>query len=390
MPQIVHDLAPHASLAFATAFESEESFAHNIEALARPVAEGGAGAKVIVDDVAYFEEPFFQDGPVAAAVNKVTAEGVTYFSAAGNDNLFRAANGQRNRHRLLGSAGVPRRRSMPGREWKRSRAGFNGTHCMDFDPGADRTSTTPSGSRSKPGATLTVDLQWAEPWNGVSTDLDAFLLDSSGKLDRRAHRRRTSANRHPAAVRDRPVGKQKPDPAATVRTRRSTASPGASPGSSSPCWRTGRGVSDDRVPSVRAKATWSARRSSATAGAAGAIAVGAVVPFDDHRAAPSNTRRAARSTHYFDPVGRSRRGSLASPRRPSPSRTSPPPTAARRPSSPCHAKRAVALLRHLGRGPARGRGRRADAGQANPWREPRRRSATRCARPRRRSRRFGT
>ena len=36
MLQIVHDVAPHASLAFATAFDSEESFAHNIEALARP------------------------------------------------------------------------------------------------------------------------------------------------------------------------------------------------------------------------------------------------------------------------------------------------------------------------------------------------------------------
>ena len=34
MLQILHDLAPHAHLAFATAFESEESFAKNIEALA--------------------------------------------------------------------------------------------------------------------------------------------------------------------------------------------------------------------------------------------------------------------------------------------------------------------------------------------------------------------
>src|SRR4051794_4560553 len=78
MLQIVHDLAPHASLAFATAFSGELGFAQNIERLARPVAEGGAGAAVIVDDVAYFEEPFFQDGPVAAAIDKVTSEGVTY------------------------------------------------------------------------------------------------------------------------------------------------------------------------------------------------------------------------------------------------------------------------------------------------------------------------
>ena len=88
MAQIVHDVAPHATLAFATAFKGEAAFAANIERLARPVAEGGAGADVIVDDVGYFEEPFFQDGPVAAAIGKVTEEGVTYLSAAGNDNLF--------------------------------------------------------------------------------------------------------------------------------------------------------------------------------------------------------------------------------------------------------------------------------------------------------------
>jgi len=88
MLQIVHDLAPHAHLAFATAFESEESFAENIERLARPTAEGGAGAGTIVDDVAWFEEPFFQDGPIAVAIDNVTAEGVSYLNAAGNDNLF--------------------------------------------------------------------------------------------------------------------------------------------------------------------------------------------------------------------------------------------------------------------------------------------------------------
>ena len=43
---------------------------------------------MIVDDVGYFEEPFFQDGPIAAAINEVVGKGVAYFSAAGNDNLF--------------------------------------------------------------------------------------------------------------------------------------------------------------------------------------------------------------------------------------------------------------------------------------------------------------
>ncbi|MDX6589507.1 MAG: hypothetical protein QOI84_781, partial [Solirubrobacterales bacterium] len=38
------------------------------------------------------------------------------------------------------------------------------------------------GIRVAAGETLTVDLQWAEPWYGVGTDLDAFLLNANGEL----------------------------------------------------------------------------------------------------------------------------------------------------------------------------------------------------------------
>lgn len=175
MLQIVHDLAPHASLAFATAFESEESFAQNIERLAAPVSAGGADADVIVDDVAWFEEPFFQDGPVAAAINEVTAAGVTYLSATGNDNLFDSEGNE------IASWEAPEFRDsgvcpaailvVPE---------FNGTHCMDFDPGIGSDPTF--GITVEAGETLTVDLQWAEPWNGVGTDLDAFLLSGAGTI----------------------------------------------------------------------------------------------------------------------------------------------------------------------------------------------------------------
>jgi hypothetical protein len=82
MLQIVHDVAPAASLSFYTAENSEADFASGIGALAK------AGAKVIVDDVGYFDEPFFQDGEVAQAVDAVAAAGVAYFSAAGNDASY--------------------------------------------------------------------------------------------------------------------------------------------------------------------------------------------------------------------------------------------------------------------------------------------------------------
>jgi hypothetical protein len=78
MLQIVHAVAPGASLAFHTAVESEADFANGIIALAN------AGAKVIVDDIGYVDEPFYQDGLIAQAIDQVAAQGVTYFSAAGN------------------------------------------------------------------------------------------------------------------------------------------------------------------------------------------------------------------------------------------------------------------------------------------------------------------
>ena len=77
--QIVHAVAPGANLAFRTAANSEADFATGIQALAT------AGAKVIDDDVGYPDEPFFQDGIVAQAINTVAAAGVAYFSSAGND-----------------------------------------------------------------------------------------------------------------------------------------------------------------------------------------------------------------------------------------------------------------------------------------------------------------
>ncbi len=83
--QIIHDVAPGAGLAFYTAENSEAAFAGGIGKLAASVSSGGAGAKVIVDDVGYFDEPFFQDGLVAQAIDAVVAQGVAYFSSAGNN-----------------------------------------------------------------------------------------------------------------------------------------------------------------------------------------------------------------------------------------------------------------------------------------------------------------
>ena len=78
MMQIIHDVAPGASLAFHTAFNGQADFAQGIRDLAN------AGSNVIVDDIIYFAEPMFQDGVIAQAADDVNSQGVAYFSSAGN------------------------------------------------------------------------------------------------------------------------------------------------------------------------------------------------------------------------------------------------------------------------------------------------------------------
>jgi hypothetical protein len=79
MMQIVHDVAPGAALAFYTGANTQADFAAGITALA------AAGAKVIADDIGYYDEPFFQDGIIAQAIDAANAKRVAYFSAAGNN-----------------------------------------------------------------------------------------------------------------------------------------------------------------------------------------------------------------------------------------------------------------------------------------------------------------
>ncbi len=160
MLQIVHDVAPGAPLAFATAEGGETAFAQNIRDLAKPVAQGGAGAKVIVDDVTYFAEPFFQDGVIAQAVDDVvTNSGVTYFSSAGN---------------------------FQDQAWETTGVNLvsdpifvsNGTQFVDFDP------TAGTSSRQRVtltnGQSLLMTLQWDNPFfttSGVTANVGIFVVN---------------------------------------------------------------------------------------------------------------------------------------------------------------------------------------------------------------------
>jgi subtilisin family serine protease len=170
MAQIVHDLAPGADIDFASAFNGELAFAKAIRDLYNE------GARVLADDVAYFNEPFFQDGPIADAVNEVVGKGANYFSSAGNDNLINAEGED------IGSIEAPEFSEM---ECPKALPSEYET-CMNFDPepGGEEDSTW--GVELEKGWPLYVDLQWAQPWNGVTTDLDMFLLNEKEELVGRA------------------------------------------------------------------------------------------------------------------------------------------------------------------------------------------------------------
>jgi hypothetical protein len=166
MAQLVHDLAPGAHLAFATAFNGDLDFANQINTL-RTVNH----ADVIVDDVSYLNEPFFQNGPIANAANQASIAGTTYFSSAGNSNVIVGGNN-------VSSYEAPalRETSCPASVLSLEPL----LACHDFDPSAGVDNG--DGITVAPGGSFTVDLQWAQPWGGVTTDYDVFLMDAQGRV----------------------------------------------------------------------------------------------------------------------------------------------------------------------------------------------------------------
>lgn len=78
MAEIIHDLAPDAELAIAAASTSLE-FIQGINQLANVFK-----ANIIVDDLGFFMEPYFEDGDVAQAVAALPSD-ILFVSAAGNN-----------------------------------------------------------------------------------------------------------------------------------------------------------------------------------------------------------------------------------------------------------------------------------------------------------------
>ncbi len=148
MLEIVYDMAPGAPLGYATGFGGIASMATNIINLR------AAGCAVIVDDVSYFFEPAFQDGPIAQAVASVQAAGALYFSSAANSgNLTKGTSG-----------------TWEG-DWVASGVLFDGFPTQRFG-------ALPYDVLTKRGSVIT--LKWSDPQGGSGNDYDLYVLDPTG------------------------------------------------------------------------------------------------------------------------------------------------------------------------------------------------------------------
>lgn len=165
MAQIVHDLAPQANLLFATANGGMFAFADHIRALRQ------AGADIIVDDIFYLGEPFFQDGPINVAIREVVAQGAQYVSAAGNANVVDRAG----RNVSSYEAAAYRPTACPA--LPELVASSRPRTCHNFAPTGATDST--SSFTLDAGASLTIEFQWAEPWFGVQTDFDLYVINNA-------------------------------------------------------------------------------------------------------------------------------------------------------------------------------------------------------------------
>lgn len=161
MMEIVHDMAPGAQIFFATADNSETSFANNIRTLRFTY-----GCDIIVDDVSYFDESVFEDGTVADAVNDIVSDGGMYFSAAANSgNLSSGTSGTWEGD--FTSAGT--NTLVTGLEG--TTVPINNFSLTSTPQGYDTlTSAANSG----------VWLHWADPNAGATDDYDLFILNSTG------------------------------------------------------------------------------------------------------------------------------------------------------------------------------------------------------------------
>jgi len=146
MLEIVYDLAPGAELYFSGPGTSAEMVAA-ITWLAQT-----AGVDVIVDDLGFYAEPYFEDGPIASAArDAVNTSGRVYCSAAGNDCGYHY-------------------------QGMYEADGTSGPYALhDFKPGAETDNTL--NVVVDPDQMIVAFLQWNDCFGSSGNDYDVLLYD---------------------------------------------------------------------------------------------------------------------------------------------------------------------------------------------------------------------
>jgi hypothetical protein len=154
--EIVHDVAPAATLAFHTAFGGISTFANGITNLYN------VGCNIIVEDVRYYASPFFMDGLVAQAAETAISNGTIIFSSAGNQ----------------GSNSYEANYNTDGSGITIGSLTYSSTH--EFSSGdIYQQISIPSGQ------TITLVFQWDDPFasvtgsTGADADIDIYLINTS-------------------------------------------------------------------------------------------------------------------------------------------------------------------------------------------------------------------
>lgn len=170
MAQIVHAIAPGAELIVSDVGTSPQETAENILELA------AAGADIIVDDIFWSTELNFQKGIVSQAVEEVKSRGVVYFASSGNNNGMKP-----------GPSGSPDTGYPLGRhqsniftptecpEWVVPPRGATSYDCLDFSPNGQGVAWGEYRMASENPASVAQVMQWSEPAEGVTTNLQLQL-----------------------------------------------------------------------------------------------------------------------------------------------------------------------------------------------------------------------
>ncbi len=153
MLEIIHDMAPGATLGFATANPSQAQMASNIQTL----RNAPHNCNIIVDDYTYYLEPPFQEGVIAQAVTTVSTGGAIYFSSAANSGSL-----------AKNTSGT----------WEGDFVNGGNFTVSGYESGTIHKFGT-STSNTITGTGNYYILTWGDPQSGSSNDYDLFILNST-------------------------------------------------------------------------------------------------------------------------------------------------------------------------------------------------------------------